>query len=47
MRKIVLFLHQSLDGYCATPDGGLGWIPYNGALEKYAEGIVKTVGSPL
>lgn len=47
MRKIVLFLHQSLDGYCATVDGGLDWIPYNEALEKYAERIVQTVGSPL
>ncbi|HTH92885.1 MAG TPA: dihydrofolate reductase family protein [Candidatus Paceibacterota bacterium] len=44
MRKIVLFLHQSLDGYCATTTGGLEWIPYNGALEKYAEGIVQSVG---
>ncbi len=47
MRKIVLFLHQSLDGYCATVDGGLDWIPYNEHLEKYAEAIVQTVGSPL
>lgn len=47
MRKIVLFLHQSLDGYCAAIDGGLDWIPYNKAFEKYAEKIVRTVGSPL
>ncbi|MDB5194511.1 MAG: dihydrofolate reductase [Parcubacteria group bacterium] len=47
MRKIVLFLHQSLDGYCATVDGGLDWIPYNEAFEKYAEKIVKTVGTPM
>jgi dihydrofolate reductase len=47
MRKLVLFLHQSLDGYCATKDGALDWIPYNEAFEKYAERIVKTVGSPV
>lgn len=47
MRKIVLFLHQSLDGYCATEKGGLEWIPYNEAFEKYAERLVKTVGSPM
>lgn len=47
MRKIVLFLHQSLDGYCATVDRGLDWIPYNEAFEKYAERIVQTVGSPM
>jgi dihydrofolate reductase len=47
MRKVVLFLHQSLDGYCATAKGGLEWIPYNGALAKYAGRIVQTVGSPM
>ena len=47
MRKIVLFLHQSLDGYCATTEGGLEWIPYNEAFERYAERLVKTVGSPM
>jgi dihydrofolate reductase len=47
MRKIVLFLHQSLDGYCATVDGALDWIPYNEAFEKYAERLVQTVGSPM
>ncbi len=47
MRKIVLFLHQSLDGYCATLDGGLDWIPYTEDLQNYAERIVQTVGSPI
>lgn len=47
MRKIVLFLHQSLDGYCATLDGRLDWIPYNESLQKYGERMVQTVGNPL
>lgn len=47
MRKVVLYLHQSLDGYCATVDGRLDWIPYNAAFEEYAERIVATVGSPM
>lgn len=47
MRKIVLFLHQSLDGYCATAEGGLSWVPYNQGFEEYADRIVKTVGSPM
>lgn len=47
MRKIVLFQHQSLDGFCATKDGGLGWIPFTPALERYAEKIVASVGSPM
>jgi dihydrofolate reductase len=47
MRKVVLFMHISLDGFCATKDGGLGWIPYNSALQKYADKVVSTVGSPM
>jgi dihydrofolate reductase len=47
MRKIVLFLHLSLDGYSATKEGGLEWIPYNAAFEQYAEKIVASVGSAL
>ena len=47
MRKLVLFLHLSLDGFSATEDGRLDWIPYNESFEKYAEKIVSTVGSPV
>jgi dihydrofolate reductase len=47
MRKIVLFMHQSVDGFCATKEGGLEWIPYNLGLQKYAEKLVASVGSPM
>jgi dihydrofolate reductase len=47
MRKLVLFLHLSFDGFSATEEGGLEWIPYNEAFEKYAERVVSTVGSPV
>ena len=47
MRKLVLFLHLSLDGFSASEDGGLEWIPYNESFEKYAEKIVSTVGTPI
>ena len=47
MRKLVLFLHLSLDGFSAAEDGSLSWIPYNEGFEKYAEKIVRTVGSPV
>ncbi len=40
-------MHQSLDGYCATSDGGLGWIPYSAHLQAYADKIVQTVGSSM
>ncbi|MDF2652218.1 MAG: dihydrofolate reductase, partial [Paenibacillus sp.] len=29
MRKLVLFMHVSLDGYASDSNGGLDWIPYN------------------
>lgn len=47
MRKLVLFMHVSLDGYASDSNGGLGWIPYNEELEKYAEEVVAEVGSPV
>jgi len=47
MRKLVLFMHVSLDGYASDSNGGLGWIPYNEEIEKYAEEVVAEVGSPV
>lgn len=47
MRKLVLFMHVSLDGYATDSNGGLDWIPYNEELEKYAEEVVAEVGSPV
>ncbi|RUS46091.1 dihydrofolate reductase family protein [Cohnella sp. AR92] len=47
MRKLVLFMHVSLDGYALDSNGGLEWIPYNEELEKYAEEVVAEVGSPV
>jgi len=47
MRKLVLFMHVSLDGYASDSNGGLGWIPYNEEIEQYAEEVVAEVGSPV
>ncbi|QHW29565.1 dihydrofolate reductase family protein [Paenibacillus rhizovicinus] len=47
MRKLVLFMHVSLDGYASDSNGGLGWIPYNEELEKYAAEVVAEVGIPV
>ncbi|SFS72581.1 dihydrofolate reductase family protein [Paenibacillus sp. BC26] len=47
MRKLVLFMHVSLDGYASDSKGGLDWIPYNEELQKYAEEVVAEVGSPV
>ncbi|GGN12383.1 riboflavin biosynthesis protein RibD [Dyadobacter beijingensis] len=47
MRKVVLFAHISLDGFAGDENGGLGFLSYDGELQKYAAELVKTVGSPL
>ncbi|QTH45288.1 dihydrofolate reductase [Cohnella sp. LGH] len=47
MRKLVLFMHVSLDGYALDSNGGLDWIPYNEELENYAEEVVAEVDSPV
>jgi dihydrofolate reductase len=47
MRKVALFMHLSLDGYAAGPNGELDWIPYDEDLQKYAAELVDKTGSPL
>jgi len=47
MRKLVLFMHVSLDGFAADANSGLDWISYDSELQQYADGIVATVGSPV
>ena len=47
MRKVVLFMHVSLDGYVAGTNGELDWISYDTELEEKAEEIVRNVGSPM
>jgi len=47
MRKLVLFMHVSLDGFAADPNHGLDFLSYDEELEHYADELVKTVGSPV
>ncbi|HVI45390.1 MAG TPA: dihydrofolate reductase family protein [Chitinophaga sp.] len=47
MRKVVLFMHVSLDNYVADVNGGLEWISYDQELQSYAGEVVEQVGSPL
>lgn len=47
MRKLVLFMHVSLDGFAADLNRGLDFLSYDKELEQYAEELVKTVGSPV
>ncbi|MET3195655.1 dihydrofolate reductase family protein [Gottfriedia sp. OAE603] len=49
MRKVILFLHSSLDGFVEGPNGGMdiGWVSYNEELEKHAKEILSTVDTVL
>jgi len=47
MRNLVVFMHMSLDGFAAGPNGELDWVAYDQELEQYAAGIVDSVGAAL
>ncbi len=49
MRKLVLFLHASLDGFVEGPNGAMdiGWISYDADLEKHAKEILSTVDTVI
>lgn len=47
MRNVVLFMHISLDGFAGGPNGELNWVSFDEELQKYAEGIVNTVGTAM
>ncbi|WP_088043350.1 dihydrofolate reductase family protein [Bacillus sp. EAC] len=49
MRKVILFLHSSLDGFVEGPNGemDIGWVTYNEELEKHAKKILSTVDTVL
>ncbi|MGW7777673.1 dihydrofolate reductase family protein [Staphylococcus xylosus] len=44
MRKLVVFLHSSLDGFVEGPQGDMdiGWITYNHELEDFANEVLQT-----
>ena len=39
MRKIILLIHLSLDGYSAGPNDELDWISYDDELEQYSHSM--------
>ena len=39
MRKIILLIHLSLDGFSAGPNDELDWISYDDELEQYAHSM--------
>ena len=49
MRKLVLFLHASLDGFVEGPNGemDIGWVSYDADLEKHAKEILSTADTVI
>ena len=49
MRKLVLFLHSSLDGFVEGPNGemDIGWVSYDADLEKHAKEILSTADTVI
>ena len=49
MRKLVLFLHTSLDGFVEGPNGemDIGWVSYDSDLEKHAKEILNTADTVI
>jgi len=49
MRKLVLFLHASLDGFVEGPNGAMdiGWIAYDADLAKHAKDILSTADTVI
>ena len=49
MRKLVLFLHASLDSFVEGPNGNMdiGWVSYDADLEKHAKEILSTADTVI
>ncbi|MFC4102578.1 dihydrofolate reductase family protein [Paenibacillus xanthanilyticus] len=49
MRKLVLFLHASLDGFVEGPNGAMdiGWVSYDEDLAKHAAQILSTADTVI
>ncbi len=49
MRKLVLFLHASLDGFVEGPNGAMdiGWVAYDADLENLAREILGTADTVI
>ncbi len=49
MRKLILFLHTSLDGFVEGPKGGMdiGWVSYDADLEKHAKEILSSTDTVI
>ena len=47
MRKLILFMHTSLDGFAAGPQGEMDWIAINEEMFDYAERRIREADTAL
>jgi dihydrofolate reductase len=47
MRKVILLMHVSLDGFIAGPNGEMNWIKFNDELVDYAEALTASSDTAL
>lgn len=47
MGKLIYFMHTSMDGFVADPNGGMGWIHIDDELFEYVGNRVKTTDTAL
>jgi dihydrofolate reductase len=47
MRKVVLLMHVSLDGFVARTDGDLSWIHIDGEINPYVDDLIKASDTAL
>ncbi|MBO9151630.1 dihydrofolate reductase family protein [Chitinophaga sp. GCM10012297] len=46
-RKIILSMHVSLDGYVATPDGGMDWVRFDDELFRFVGEMTEEADTAL
>ena len=47
MRKVIFFIHMSLDGFAAGPNGEMDWIVYDEDMQKYAHSFHATTDAAI
>lgn len=47
MRKVILLVHVSLDGFMAGVNGEMDWIVYNKELERYSHDLIGSLDTSL
>jgi dihydrofolate reductase len=47
MRKVILLMHVSLDGFVARADGDLSWVQHDEKITAYVDDLIKTTDTAL